>query len=136
MSFSLQFLPARLTAAALAALVTCATATAAPATPLPAQSPEQIRARMEVLMRQLGNLSAYLESVGDGKIVVKNFFQKAECLPKLPKPTKPREPVDDKQLALMIEAIRTANTSLAADEHIDVRVALPAPACMSKPPKK
>lgn len=106
----------------------------APVQHLPKLSPSQIKARMAQLLKEMGDLSQYIDNVSDdGKITVKGFSGHAACAPTVPKPTMLSSYVDKERLDRLERALEIMNRDF--EHNVDTVLDVSAIVCVDHPKK-
>jgi hypothetical protein len=101
------------------------------ATELPALTLEEVRQKLVTLLSEAGDLSAYIESVTQGEIVIKNFSMplRTGCSSK-PKPTLVGQTVAEHRLERLREAIRSINEDFREDRPLRLKLSKNQPSCL------
>jgi hypothetical protein len=97
---------------------------------MPPLNLEQVRQKLLALLSDAGDLSAYIEQVTDGKVVVKNFTLPVQpgCST-LPKTTLIGQQVPDQRLERVRDAILSVNEDFRLGRPLRLEVASGQPAC-------
>jgi len=126
----------RVAAIIIAGLFAAGTAVAgdAPVQHLPKLTPAQIKAKMGRLLKEMGDLSQYINSVSDdGKITVQGFSGRPACAPSIPKPTMLHGYVDKERLDRLERALEIINRDF--ENNVDTVLEVTAIACVDHPKK-
>jgi len=100
-------------------------------TELPTLTLEQVRQKLVALLSEAGDLGAYIESVIDGKIVIKNFTlpYRPGCSTK-PKQTVVGQSVPDYRLQRVSDAILSINEDFQLGRQLRLALSAVQPACL------